>query len=963
MTQTLPFGTVTFLFTDIEGSTPFWERAPDQMAQALQIHNLALRQAIEDQGGVVFKVVGDSFQAAFPSAPQALRAAIAGQRALQAAPWNALGPLKVRMGLHSGEASLDPGGDEYAVSHTKNRVGRIHAVASGGQILLSQETAHLARRDLPDGAWLKDLGEHYLKGMTLPEHLFQVCAPGLIENFPPLPTLTQAVHNLPLQMTSFIGREKEIALAREWVISSRLVTLTGAGGVGKTRLSIVIARGLLSEFHRGIWQVELAAVNDPALIPQAIAGLFGLRPDAGRSYQDILLEYLRAKRLLLLLDNCEHLLEGCAAIAALILQHCPEVHLLATSREALGLAGEVVFQVPPLSTPNPSDPGDAESLQAFEAVRLFCERARAVLPNFAPTQENAGALASICQRLDGIPLALELAAARLKILSLAQIASRLNDRFRLLTGGSRLSLPHHQTLSALIDWSYELLSIPEQALFRCLSVFSGGCTLEAAQAVGGEQILDLLSRLIDKSLLQPIPSEGGEYRFRMLETIRLYAFARLVEAGEAEPARERHLDHYLQVAESSFEGLYSGENWAWMERLRAEMENIRSALEWSLSGEAGERAWKGLRAASVLGTFWYRDGSIAEGRKWLERGLVLVEKGHPQDPTHRARANIAFCAIAVFDSFFRTRAREMGIEGLLIYQQVGDVFMTAYAETILGDLYLGVDAPLALSYLNNAIEKYRQLGKTGFLAEALCLRGYLYLFDLPDDKLARQDIEAGIALYRSLGDRWQSSFWQGYLGNIELRRGDFVQARRYFEERLVRMTQARDRFGIAWAWQDLGQVARLQQDFPQMELMFQNAYQVMEEIGAKLDMLRYLRLIAVAVLQQGDIQRAIRLLVDFISKARATGDPVGLATCLVQWAGVALAKGKPELAAQYLAAVDAGKRRVGFELYGNDQRDLVPYLEACRQQLSPEAFATAWQTGTEQDPERLLDDIVVQFGG
>jgi class 3 adenylate cyclase len=353
MVTPLPAGTITLLFTDIQGSTPLWERAPEKMAQALQIHNATIRQAIEAHGGVVFKTIGDAFQAAFATAPQALKAAIDGQRALQSAPWNELGPLNVRMGLHTGEAEPDPGGDEYAVSHTKNRIGRIHSVACGGQILLSQETAELVRRTLPDGVTLKDMGEHRLKGMQWLEHLYQVCAPELPSSFPQLATaIIHPMHNLPIQLTSFIGREKEIAQVIDRLGKHRLVTLTGSGGTGKTRLSLKVAEELSGSYPDGIWFVELAPLADPGMVPQAVFSALGLQETPGRSLFDALLDFLRPKRLLLILDNCEHLVEASAGLAANLLHTCPDLTILASSREILGVEGEAPFRVPPLYMPD-----------------------------------------------------------------------------------------------------------------------------------------------------------------------------------------------------------------------------------------------------------------------------------------------------------------------------------------------------------------------------------------------------------------------------------------------------------------------------------------------------------------------------------------------------------------------------------------------------------------------------------
>ena len=453
------------------------------MAEALQIHNAALRQAIEANGGAVFKTVGDGFQAAFATAPQALKAAIDGQKALQIAPWNELGPLVVRMGLHTGEAALDPAGDEYAVSHAKNRIGRIHSVARGGQILLSQETADLVVRTLLEGVSLKDLGEHTLKGMLYPEHLYQVNAPGLQADFPPLASESRPSHNLPLELTAFIGREKEIAQVQLLLHQHRLVTLTGSGGVGKTRLSIQVAGEMLTEFPQGIWYVELAPISDPDLVSHSVAAVLGLREEPNRPIIETLCHFLSNRELLLVLDNCEHLLAACAQLADALLRNAPKLRILISSREALGIAGEHPFRVPSLSLPDPKQMPPLEALQRYEAVQLFTERAGAVLPSFQVTAHNARAVAQICQRLDGIPLALELAAARLNMLTAEQLDSRLDHAFRLLTGGSRTALPRQQTLRAAIDWSYKLLSTSEQVLLRRLAVFAGGSTLEAAEAV------------------------------------------------------------------------------------------------------------------------------------------------------------------------------------------------------------------------------------------------------------------------------------------------------------------------------------------------------------------------------------------------------------------------------------------------------------------------------------------------
>jgi predicted ATPase/class 3 adenylate cyclase len=621
----LPSGTVTFLFTDIQGSTPLWESQPDLMARALQIHNQALRQAIETYGGIVFKTVGDAFQSAFPTALQGLNAAIAAQRLLNSAPWNELGPLPVRMGLHTGTAEIDPGGDEYAVSHDKNRIGRIHSIAHGGQILLSQETADLVARRLPAGVALQDLGEHRLKGMTLPEHLFQVSALGLPASFPPLATASSHPHNLPGEMTSFIGRAKEIqellSLLRK--PETRLVTLTGPGGTGKTRLALKVGELALDTYPNGVWLAELAALAQPDLVPQAVIAALGQVELPGKTPLAQLSDFLREKHLLLILDNCEHLVESCADLMVKLLQSAPGLTILASSREILGVSGEISYRVPPLSLPtSPNIPPFAE-LGGFEAVRLWIERARLAVPSFALNNENAAAVVQICRRLDGIPLAIELAAARIRILSVEGIATHLDDAFRLLTGGSRNALPRHQTLTALIEWSYQLLTDSESCLLRRVSVFAGGWTLEAVEAVcqGGPiqagEILDLLTQLADKSLVQVVENAQGPRRYRMLETVRQYAHTKLVQTGEAEVKRGRHLAFYLAQAERLEPNLRGREQIHTLDYWDEELDNLRLALEWGLQTDPLSE----LRLASSLMWFWHTRFHWSEGIAWLEQGL------------------------------------------------------------------------------------------------------------------------------------------------------------------------------------------------------------------------------------------------------------------------------------------------------------------------------------------------------
>src|SRR5438093_85108 len=574
-----------FLFTDIEGSTTLWERFPERMRGALARHDLILRGIIEGHNGRVFKTVGDSFFAVFPAAHDAVAAAADSQHQILAQPWTEIdGPLRVRMAIHAGLAESRDG--DY-FGPTLNRVARMLASAHGGQIVLSRAVVDLLGTQLRDTAKLIDLGEHRLRDLVRPEHIFQYTERGLREDFPLLRSLSAFAHNLPEQLTSFVGRETEVAEIKHLISGTRLLTLSGAGGNGKTRLALQTAAEMVDHFANGVWFVDMAAVLDPTLIATTVAMTLRLRKQAGQTMLETLVAFLRGKRLLLILDNCEQIVSACAVLAEKLLKACPELHILATSREALAVAGETTWRVPSLPVP-PAQPLDSfEKLAEIPSVRLFVDRATSVVPDFQLTAGNAPAVAKICRRLDGIPLAIELAAARVKMISPEEIALRLNDRFRLLTGGSRTALPRRQTLRAAIDCSYPLPGGSEGVVFRRLSLSSGGMSLRAAESVcegpdlGPMDVLDSVSRLVDKSLLILEQSEGKP-RYRMVEPIREYDFDRLRDSGEVAAVQGRFLNFFLklgQTADNELSGPAQGE---WLERLDAEQENLRAALTWNV---------------------------------------------------------------------------------------------------------------------------------------------------------------------------------------------------------------------------------------------------------------------------------------------------------------------------------------------------------------------------------------------
>lgn len=643
MTAATATGELTFLFTDLEGSTRTWEDDAESMDRWLAAHDTILTQAIRGRGGRVFKHTGDGLCAVFTSAAAAAGGAVDLQRALAAAGTAAVGTLKVRASLHAGEAR-ERGGDFYGP--TLNRCARLLEIAHGGQSLLSGTVADRlggARSDLT----LTDLGRHRLRDLQQPERVWQLGAADLPAAFPPLRSLDAFMHNLPLQRSSFVGREKERAALRELALAKRLVTVTGVGGCGKTRLALEVAAQLLDRFPGGVFFVDLSAQVEPALVATSILG--ALRLPAGQgSAEDRLVDFFSDRRSFLLLDNCEHLLDASAGLADRLLSGCAELSILATSREPLALDGEHVWRVPSLALPASDAPDDVGNC---EAVRLFVDRASAVRTGFGLTPDSAGAVAGICRRLDGIPLAIELAAAQMAHLAPREVEARLSDRFRLLTGGRR-GVQRQQTLQAVLDWSHDLLSEPERVLLRRLSVFAGGWTIEAAQGIcasgdpGAADVVDLLRTLVARSLVDP-QDHGNHTRYRLLETVRLYALDRLLVAGEAEGLRARHAEWFSARAESATRhGPWFPPLAAVAEGFDFEVDNLRQAIDWWR--DAGRVEEMALLAACTVNEF-HSHGRFDEVREWLREALAA---GDDLPGALRARCLAAWAMAAEMDGDF-----------------------------------------------------------------------------------------------------------------------------------------------------------------------------------------------------------------------------------------------------------------------------------------------------------------------
>jgi predicted ATPase/class 3 adenylate cyclase len=911
----LPTGTVTFLFTDIEGSTRLLHHLRDRYVPLLEEHHSLMRAAFEPRGGREVDTQGDAFFVAFARAADAVAAAVAAQRAFLAHSWPEGVTVRVRMGMLTGEPTLASTG---YVGVDVHRAARIAATGYGGQILLSQTTCELVGLELPPETSLRDLGFHHLKDLLQPERIYQVVHPELPSDFPPLKSLDSLPNNLPQQLTSFIGREREMAEVQQLLKSTKLLTLTGAGGCGKTRLSLQVAANLLEEYPNGVWLVELAPLTDPALVPQTIMSALGVHEELGQSVLATLTDYLKSRKLLLVLDNCEHLLAACSNVAAALLRACPSLQILATSRECLGVPGETIWRVPSLSLPAlPRRPSAGKNLAAtlvqYEAVRLFIDRSTAMRPSFAVSDENALAVAQICRRLDGIPLALELAAARVKVLSVEQIAQRLDDRFRLLTGGSRVLLPRQQTLRALIDWSYDLLSEAERLLLRRVSVFAGGFSLEAAEAVcAGDgleeyEVLDLLTQIVDKSLVLS-EEQGQEVRYRLLETIRQYGEEHLRGSGDEAVLRGRHRDWYLQLAEQAEPELRGPEQAMWLDRLETEHDNLRAALTWSV--ERGE-AEAGLRLGAALELFWSVRGYLVEGRKWLTELLALPEARAPTAPGVQALQGV----------------------GVLAYQQ--------------GEY----DA--ARSYIEESLSIGRDLGEAVGIADSLCLLGDVALAQgsYPE---ARSLFEESLSLYRASGDQSGIAGSLNKLGRLAQNQGDDAAARSLFEESLAIQRLLGNQRMIAVLLNNLGWVSHNQGDLEAAHSFYEEALQIWRELADKADLAVTLINLALVAQERADEAQAIHRYEESLALFHELGDRYGIAACLKELGGLVLAQAQPERATRLYAAAHALREAMGVPLPPSDSLDYERCLAALREQLGEPAFAAVWAEGSAMSLEQAV---------
>jgi len=768
----LPTGTVTLLLADVEGSTRLWQGQPEEMTAAIARLNQTVSAVVAAHDGVrpVEQGEGDSFVAAFARAADAVECSLELQRA-------PLAPIRLRIGVHTGDVRLRDEGN-YA-GPTINRTARLRDLAHGGQTVLSGATEVMVVDSLPADAWLTDLGTHPQRDLPRPERVVQLCHPDLRNDFPPLRTASTVVsHNLPVQLTSFVGRGAQMTDVEKLLVDNRLVTLTGAGGAGKTRLAVEIAARIGPEFREGAWYVDLAPVTHPGVVPVAVARALGLPDQPGRSTMDTLLRFVRDRQMLVVLDNCEHLLDASAELVVALLGAAPGLTLLATSREPIGVAGEVSWRVPSLSL-------------ADEAIELFVDRARRARPDFAVDDDNAPAVGEICRRLDGMPLAIELAAARVRALSPAEILEGLRDRFRLLTGGARTAVRRQQTLRASVDWSHALLTEPERVLFRRLAVFFGGFDLDAAQAVAGGgdveryQVLDLLSLLVDKSLVVA-EDTGGRTRYRLLETVRQYALEKLAESGEADAIRSRHRDHYTGLA-GLLDAPAGSDYEQRLEQAESEIDNLRAAFLWSRENSDIELA---LTLASSLQPLWQARGRLREGLAGFDAALADLDAQRAEvAPAVRARALADRAVLAIWvgaaDSLDQAR------QALAIAREVDDPALLARALTACGLITTLVSAEAAQPYFTEAIGLARELDDLWRLSQILVLQA-IAAQNAGDAIATRALAEEGRDLADAIGARYDSRMCHFCLAMAQALQGDLAGAGAQFAELVAEAQAAHD---------------------------------------------------------------------------------------------------------------------------------------------------------------------------
>jgi predicted ATPase/class 3 adenylate cyclase len=958
----LPRGTVTLLFADMEGSTRLLQQVGERYTHLLEEYRHLQRAAFRRWNGHEVDTQGDAFFVAFARATDAVSGAVAAQRDLASHVWPEGVVVRVRMGIHTGEPML------YSEGYTGldvHHAARIMSAGHGGQVLLSHTTRALVEYDLPTGVSLRDLGAHRLKDLQQKSHLYQLVIADFPADFPPLKTLDTHPNNLPVQLTPFIGREQELPAVQQLLCREdvRLLTLTGPGGAGKTRLGLQVAAELSDCFDDGVFFVNLAPVSDPALVVPTIAQALDIREGTGQPLLEHVKQELQHKHMLLLLDNFEQVVTAGVQLVD-VLAACPQLKILLTSREVLHVHAEHEFPVPSLALPDPGHLPDLAALSHYAAVALFLQRAQAVKPDFKITNTNARAIAEICVRLDGLPLAIELAAARMKLFPPQALLARLDQRLSVLTGTSRDVPARQQTLRNTISWSYYLLDAAEQRLFRRLSIFVGGCTLEAVEAVcadasdGGEagQVLDRVVSLIDKSLLHQTEQEGQEPRLVMLETIREYGLEQMLVNGEIETARQGHAEYYLRLSEQAEPELVGPRQAMWLEWLEREHENLRAVMQWSLEQAEGDRSDArcrdiALRLGGALRQFWYMRSYFSEGRDFLERALALRD-----GVAAPALAKALFAAARLNESLgYRDRAEALCEESLALYRELGDTAGIASSLHLLAVIAWG-RGNLALSRTQEeqSLALFKELGDRRAVAYVLINLGSLAI-DRGEYTRARSLLEDSLEMNKELGDTTSIADSLYHLARMcYWSQGDLAQAHRWLEESFALYQELGDKESIAYCLYLSGRLALAEGETALAYSRVEQAVALFKEMKQQHGTTVSLYALAQVVAAGGDHTRSQSLYEEGIAVARKASNRETLTFGLEGLASVVAAQGEVAWAARLWGAAETLRETSGAPIPPVERPAYESSVTAARAQLGEKPFATAWAEGRLMTPEQVL---------
>jgi len=929
----LPTGTVTFLFTDIEGSTRLWEEHPSAMRPALASHDELIASAVANNGGHLIKSTGDGAYAVFDRAVNAAATAVEAQRRFQEELFQDVGHLKVRMALHTGEAD-ERQGDYFGPA--LNRAARLLGTGHGGQILVSAATWEVLGQGDYD---FIDLGEHRLRDLTRPERVHQLTYSGLPTQFAPLLSVDAHPNNLPLQLTSFVGRDQERHEIATLLEAHRLVSLTGVGGAGKTRLALQVASDLLDSSPEGAWLVELAPIKNPGLVVSQVAAPFGVREietDSKRALVDVLSDYLSQRDLLLLLDNCEHVIEEAARVSEELLTRCPDIKILATSRGLLGVPGETLYPVPPMGLH-----GDPDGREDTDAMFLFVERAAHVQPGFNLNDDNTEALRQITQRLDGLPLAIELAASRINVLTPSEILARLDDQLRLITS-KRRGDGRHSTLEAAMDWSYDLLTPPEQTLFRELSVFAGGWSLEAVDAVSSsdEDVLEALGELVDQSLVE-VSDQDGFRRYRLLESVRQYAASKLSTSAPDYETRRRHAEFFATLGEEGDAALKGPDQDRWSLRLKAEHDNMRSAIEWSLENEEHELA---LRLTSAMGWFWWLRGHWKEANRWFWR---VYDATSEADPLLRGRLVYKVASLEIQ----RARpgeVRPLFEEALAMFREKGSDLDVAWTAVFL------VDVESAIELGRESLDLFASLGETWGEAYARFMM-YGELVALASDAPhGLAEMQRAIDTFLDLGDRWTAA-WMGFqLGQMYAYQGEYDQARRMIQQSADLVEGTNDRWIAPHCTSRLGILATMTGASEEAKALFDEALPVHQRIGDQNCTALIHTYMGELLTDEGNYTEAAEHLTLGVKGYEDLQNRYGMVNSVRRMGWLALAEGDKERAARLLGAADGLREDLGGFISVHDAKRDEDLTARLRDQIDAEQMDGWWAEGKVMSQEERI---------